>query len=81
MQAKKTSAYIGVREVRGQEPGTIHGEARTKSAINNTQAVGLRKGLRRAGVSARRSNPRSRTSTGPEGRMYSTAPVTGATIA
>ena len=36
--------------LRGQVPGTALGGARTKSAINNTQASG--NGLRRAGVSA-----------------------------
>ena len=40
MRAKRTNAYtrIGVREMRGQVPGTTRGGTRTKSAINNTQA-------------------------------------------
>ena len=40
MQAKGMSAYIRVREVRGQVPGTICNGARTNSAINNSQTSG-----------------------------------------
>ena len=35
MEAKGMSAYIRVREVRGQVPGTTCNGARTNSAINN----------------------------------------------
>ena len=35
-----SSAYIRVREVRGQVPGTTYNGARTKSATNNYQAPG-----------------------------------------
>ena len=34
------SAYIGVKEVRGQVPGTTGNGARTNSAINNSQNSG-----------------------------------------
>ena len=35
-----SSAYIGVKEVRGQVPGTTCNGARTNSAINNSQNSG-----------------------------------------
>ena len=35
-----SSAYIRVKDVRGQVPGTTYNGARTKSAINNSQSSG-----------------------------------------
>ena len=41
MWAKRmSSAYIGVKEVSGQVPGTTRNGGRTKSEINNFQASG-----------------------------------------
>ena len=34
------TVYIGVKEVKGEVPGTTRGGVRTKSAINNYQASG-----------------------------------------
>ena len=39
-----SSAYIGVKEVRGQVPGTTCNGARTNSAINNSQTSGYVRG-------------------------------------
>ena len=45
---KRTSAYIRVRELRGQVSGTTLGRARTKSASNNTQVSSyIREGVAR----------------------------------
>ena len=55
MWAKSTSAYILVWEVIGQLPGTTHGRARTKSAINNYLASGYVRepeGVARRGIGA-----------------------------
>ena len=40
MAWRMSSAYIRVKEVKGQVPGTICNGARTNSAINNTQTSG-----------------------------------------
>ena len=63
--------------MRGQASGTTRGRARTNSAINNTQASGTYEELPMSvGVSALEPpQPKLHTSTGPEGRIYSTAPV------
>ena len=53
-----SSAYIGVKEVRGQVPGTTRGRARTKSAINNTQTSGYVRA--REGVARCLSKPKPR---------------------
>ena len=37
---RKSSAYIGVKEVKGHVPGTTRNGGRTKNAINNFQASG-----------------------------------------
>ena len=49
-----SSAYLRVKEVRGQVPGTTCNGARTNSAINNTQASSYLREERewRAGLSA-----------------------------
>ena len=49
MLAKGMSAYMRVREVRGQVPGTTCNGARTNSAINNTGHE-LHKSTRGSGV-------------------------------
>ena len=48
-----SSAYIGVKEVRGQVPGTTCNGARTNSAINNTGHE-LHKSARGSGAVSRR---------------------------
>ena len=54
MRVKRMSAYIRVREMRGQVPGTTCNGARNNSAINNTQASSYIRAERewRAGLSA-----------------------------
>ena len=76
------SAYIGVKEVRGQVPGTTRKGGRTKSTINNVQALGYVRAPPE-GVAQCLALPRHRTEVPrylTEALRYrSTAPVAGAT--
>ena len=79
-----SSAYIRVKEVRGQVPGTTCNGARTNSAINNTQALSYIRaerewrarlsapGYRRQAIGARLSAPGAKG-----GRPGDTAVVPG----
>ena len=81
--AKRMSAYNRLWEVKCKVPGTTRGRDCTKSAINEAQASGY---VRARGSPRYRSqipaepNPHSRTSTGPEGRMYSTGATNSQTL-
>ena len=61
-----SGAYIRVKEVRGQVPGTICNGARTKSAINNYQAPGY--------VRAERERERESGAPGPRVELPSGIP-------
>ena len=88
-----SSAYIRMREVRGQVPGTTRYEVRTKSATNNYQAPHYIRAERewRAGVSSgppewntrrtwnTRVEPPSRRGPVSRGPRPSTTPLSGVT--
>ena len=77
-----SSAYKGVKEVRGQVPGTTRNGGRTKSAINNFQASGYVRVPERVAQCLGLQRHRTETSKYPTEapRYRSTAPVAGATL-
>ena len=69
MCSKRMNVYIKVWEVRGQVSGTTRGMARTKSAINNSQASGYIRALRVArGIGTNSPHSRTPAAEPPQGR-------------
>ena len=78
MRVKGMSAYIRVREMRGQVPGTTCNGARTNDAINSSTTQGMSYIIAPEEVAQYLgTEPKAQGSRSPE--VPNTAPVTGAT--